>query len=201
MTEPARRRGRPPKPAVERKRANITLRVRDHLRERLAEQAAAHQRSISEEAEARLERSFDRQDLLVESLTMAFGGNAAALLLLLGRAASDTGRIVGWMANDGADAGTWLSSPQAFHEVEEAVQLVLSALRPPGELRFDPRGFKVGKEIAAPALLEVTGDRKAEARTELVEAIRRMLGDAVVDRLKGRSAEIATNLARSIRTE
>jgi hypothetical protein len=56
--QPKRRRGGQPKPAAQRKRNNLTFRVRDQLRERLEKAAAANDRSISEEIEHRLNRDF-----------------------------------------------------------------------------------------------------------------------------------------------
>lgn len=53
-----RKPGGQPKPEGERKRNNLTFRVRDALRARLEEAAAAAQRSVSEEIEFRLNRDF-----------------------------------------------------------------------------------------------------------------------------------------------
>src|SRR5262245_34781457 len=53
-----RRPGGQPKPASVRKRNNLTFRVRDDLRERLARAAQDNERSISEEIELRLNRDF-----------------------------------------------------------------------------------------------------------------------------------------------
>lgn len=57
--EPAKRIGRPPLLAEQRKSRNLTFRTRNGMRERL--EAAAHKagRSISEEIESRLEMSFE----------------------------------------------------------------------------------------------------------------------------------------------
>jgi hypothetical protein len=56
-----KRTGRPPKPAEERKSANLTLRVRAGTLEQLRALAAVNGRSISEEAEYRLVQSFRDQ--------------------------------------------------------------------------------------------------------------------------------------------
>jgi hypothetical protein len=58
MTQAKRRRGGQPKPANERKRNNLTFRVRDKLRADLTAAAEANQRSVSEEIEHRVEASF-----------------------------------------------------------------------------------------------------------------------------------------------
>lgn len=61
MSEPAqpKKRGRPPKPADERKGHNLTFRTRANLRERLEEAAEKSGRSVTEEVELRVERSFE----------------------------------------------------------------------------------------------------------------------------------------------
>lgn len=53
-----RNRGGQPKPAAERKRNNLTFRVRDNLKSQLQASADENQRSLSKEIECRLERSF-----------------------------------------------------------------------------------------------------------------------------------------------
>lgn len=58
QSTPRKRPGRPPKPARERKRSNFTFRVRDDLRRLLEDGAAENGRSVSEEIEAQLERSY-----------------------------------------------------------------------------------------------------------------------------------------------
>ena len=59
-----RGRGRPPKPAESRKRNNVTLRVRDETKALLERDAAQHQRSLSEEIEARIEQGFTLEKAL-----------------------------------------------------------------------------------------------------------------------------------------
>ena len=58
------RRGRPPLKSGEAKRASFNTRLRNTLKEQLEESARAAGRSLSEEIESRLERSFDRTESL-----------------------------------------------------------------------------------------------------------------------------------------
>lgn len=58
------RRGRPPLKAGEAKRASFNTRLRNALKERLEDSARSAGRSLSEEIESRLERSFDRTESL-----------------------------------------------------------------------------------------------------------------------------------------
>jgi hypothetical protein len=62
-SKPARR-GRPPLKSGEAKRASFNTRLRNALKEHLEEAARATGRSLSEEIESRLERSFDRTESL-----------------------------------------------------------------------------------------------------------------------------------------
>jgi hypothetical protein len=78
-----RKRGRPALPEAERKRAGLTFRARDALRQRLADAAKQSGRSISEEIEFRLERSF-LQDPMPEN----------ALKSLAEKTANDVVRLV-----------------------------------------------------------------------------------------------------------
>lgn len=59
-------RGRPPKFAGERTRGPLTIRLRDRVRDDLAEAATSSGRSLSEEVEYRLELALSRRDYLIE---------------------------------------------------------------------------------------------------------------------------------------
>lgn len=73
-------RGRPPLPPAEKRAKNFTFRSRGDMHDKLSEAASLNERSISEEIERRLERSFDHQDLLTEVVTLAYGEQMAGLL-------------------------------------------------------------------------------------------------------------------------
>jgi hypothetical protein len=75
------RRGRPPKDPELKKAASLSFRVRGPYREKLAQAALANERSLSEEAEHRLEQSFELETI--------FGtGKKQSLLLFLSSAIS-----------------------------------------------------------------------------------------------------------------
>jgi hypothetical protein len=63
---PKRRRGGQPKPAVERKRNNVTIRVRDQNKADLQAAAAVAHRSLSEEIEFRLQQWSEYHRILGE---------------------------------------------------------------------------------------------------------------------------------------
>ena len=69
----AKRRGRPTKAPTGSDRVSLGLRVTANIKKKLDDAAAASGRSQSQEAEIRLERSFEKQGLLTEVLTLAYG--------------------------------------------------------------------------------------------------------------------------------
>ena len=67
-------------------RAGRSLRVTSELKTELEEAAESNGRSLSQEAEFRLERTFANQDLLDDVLTLAYGDRLANLLMRIGDA-------------------------------------------------------------------------------------------------------------------
>jgi hypothetical protein len=86
--------GAPPKrDPLPGERFTIATRVRPELKRRLDAAAEESGRSQAQETELRLERSFDRTDLLPEVLTLAYGERIAAQLMELGAAMKIHDRI------------------------------------------------------------------------------------------------------------
>jgi len=68
MTDQPKRRGRPPLPDSERKTgANLTFRARSGLRDKLMTEVQKSDRSLSEEIERRIERSFEWEEMFGEA--------------------------------------------------------------------------------------------------------------------------------------
>jgi hypothetical protein len=76
--------GRPIKEVEEGERAALSLRVRPMIKKKLEQAADLNGRSLSQEAEFRLEHTFDRQSLLHEVLTLAFGRDWASFIIFNG---------------------------------------------------------------------------------------------------------------------
>ena len=74
------------------KRYPLGMRTTKEIRDRLEGAAAAAGRSLAQEVEIRLERSFEHQSLLPDILSLAFGSEVAGLLIALGHAMNDAGR-------------------------------------------------------------------------------------------------------------
>src|ERR1700747_3098674 len=124
MEQPRRSRGRPPKPEHERRRGNLTFRVRDHLRLDLERIAAEEGRSISEVIEHRLERSF------IEDLIL-YGEHGPPHIRhpvkMIARVLSSLEMLTARKAF-GPDGDPWLHE-QAW----KAVRFWFAATRPPGK--------------------------------------------------------------------
>src|SRR5262245_42670576 len=71
---------REPKPG---ERFQLRVRVTPELKRCLDAAAEKSGRSQCQEAELRLERSFEREDLLIEALTLAYGGKMAGCILMM----------------------------------------------------------------------------------------------------------------------
>ena len=86
------KRGRPALPPDPTKKSQLSVMVTATIKLKLEQEARRQGRTMSQEAEARLERSFDRQDLLTEVMEPTYGGQTMALLLILGEAIRTDGR-------------------------------------------------------------------------------------------------------------
>jgi hypothetical protein len=157
-----RPRGRPPKPAEERKRGNLTMRLRDATRIALEESAAANQRSLSEECEARLEYSLRDQRLFDEAIDTECGQGTAGILALLRevikRVASDC------LPFAGTPGATWMMHPVTYDQAVKAINLALETLRPPG----DPNRVTAGDLIWSEGLDPGSWTRAGEIRAALM---------------------------------
>jgi hypothetical protein len=118
--------GRPRKTPENRKRNVQVVRVRDALREKLASAAELFQRSISEEMEARLERSFE--------LERRIGGEkgARALQLVLEAAAAIQAAV---RTENGQD---WEDDLKARIMLSGAIEVLLDDARPIPALPPEP---------------------------------------------------------------
>ena len=114
------------------KRHPLNMRTTKELRERLEAAAAASGRSLAQEVEARLQRSFDQDQRLQD----AFG---SVKLFNLMRSIAATMEAAGLLANFDAGGAAqssrdWLGHPYAYDQaIRRAVQ-ILEAGRPPGEI-------------------------------------------------------------------
>jgi hypothetical protein len=124
MTEQSRR-GRRPK---DQKRVPLSMRVTPAVREQLVSIAAESGRSITQEAEIRLERSLRTEYLLIQCLDIAFGQENTHLLYTLGNAIVSAT----YSARGSAGVDRWHDDASVFESVKNVVSEIFEKLRPPG---------------------------------------------------------------------
>ena len=196
MKETAKRgRGRPPAPEEERRRSNLSLRVRTETRSALEEAAAQNGRSLSEEAELRLDYTVRAEQGADQLLDFAYGRPLSGLVLLLARVLRESGAAAGFSTSYSlVGANTWLDNPYAFDQAMRAAVAVLEALRPPGE-KTPPKVQggppllskvyeQLGAGFASGALSAVVGEELSQDLSIWGERVRQRLSPATVERIK-----------------
>jgi hypothetical protein len=120
-------------------RVALSLRMTPDLKRRLDEAAEAGGRSQSQEAEVRLERSFDRTDLLSEVMSLEFGDRLAGLLIMLGHAMKSAAHFTGLMLLERNKLrqvprspwlDDWADDPTEYESAVVAANLLLEGARP-----------------------------------------------------------------------
>jgi hypothetical protein len=153
----------------------LGLRVTPELKRRLDAVVEGGGRSQSQEAEMRLERSFEREGLLPEILELKFGRPAAGIILAIGCAVRDAARSYEIEhAREIETAPNWALDPDGFDLAADAAVAVLDMLRPEGARSVRPGQ---GRAFA-------TRTRQAMADNPALSAVRREEGE-VIRRLLG----------------
>jgi hypothetical protein len=157
--------GRPARHVGERLSKNRTFRVRGQLDDQLSAAAEKSGRSVSEEIEFRLERTFADEQSLFEGLDLAYGSENVALAMTLAELMRSVGSSAPLLAlarskTDHPHA-TWLDDPFLFNEVVAAINVVLESLRPGGEIAA-PKNYQdnlrgIGKRSAHAILAVLAG--------------------------------------------
>ena len=179
--------GRPKRKPSPGERVHLGFRVTPDLKQHVERAADRSGRSISQEAEMRLERSFEREGLLSEALELAYGRRLAAILLMLGKAMKDTGEIVAFASTRTIEGKeNWLDTPSAFDQAAKSAAHVLEALRPSGDATPPafPHSEQLGVGFANAALEEGASGRSRIGEHQRALQIHDMLGDDLASRLK-----------------
>jgi hypothetical protein len=189
-----RRGGWPARTPEPGERVPMSFRVTPGFKAKLDLAAKLSGRSLAQEIELRLERSFDEERHLTDALELGFGRSVAGLMLAIGylvKEATPARRSPGEI--------DWLSDIEAFRSLIESINLLLQAIDPNAHpetwatLRkviqtgdwanyTELNAAIVAGEIADP------GSVLGEEMGPLVPTIRAWLGEAVIARLKERLA-------------
>src|SRR5262249_37429017 len=95
----------------------VGFRAPRELKQRLEAAAVRSGRSLSTEAQIRLERSFEKQDLLGSALELAYGSRFGGILLLAAEMAAEVGRLAGYTSGEShAAILNWIEDPFAYDQ-------------------------------------------------------------------------------------
>ena len=142
-------------PPGEGKRTPLNMRTTRELRERLEREAADSGRSLAQEIEFRLERSFAEEKSQAEISDEAVGGFYTSFGKL------ETFLVARLLANaihtiEAVTGKNWMDDPEAHRQTQEACKTILDAFRPPdgkGPIGIDATfGESAGKDAAINAL-------------------------------------------------
>jgi hypothetical protein len=150
-------RGRPRQGEYRRKTQMLAARVKPETRARLRDAAAESRRSITQELEYRLIRSFDEDVTMFER----FGGRRNYALMRLIAAAMDQALSISHPLDRNPD---WSADPFKYDQFVRVVRYLLEEFRPPGDRDY-PTDDEIrrmwlgsqGEQAAAGALLEIKG--------------------------------------------
>lgn len=162
----------------------LGLRVTPEMKRRLDAAAEQSGRSQSQEAEFRLERSFDRTDLLSEVLALEFGKELAGVLLFLGNTMiwSDAFHPRQVDNNHPPTKWTWARDADGYDQAVQGAVAVLEAMRPAEPVKAQS---SAGVEMANTIIKAVRADPDAanSGFTDGAPTIRALLGP-LVERLR-----------------
>jgi hypothetical protein len=176
------------------------MRTTFEVRKQLEEAAAVSGRSLAQEAEFRIERSFLDQQLMVDALELAYGRGLAGILLVLGETMKATGTHAGFSSTFTLEGSQeWWHDPYAFDQAMKGAAFALSTFRPNGEIKLPraaemkggPPGldfrsvFENLGEMCARGILDEVATDEPITTTALERAprLRRALG-GLVDRVR-----------------
>lgn len=119
-------------------KVQMSIRLPPDIRLKLQHATSRNGRSLSNEAEYRIERSFDRESLMLEVLTLRYGRPLAGLVSIIAETMQHSLETFGILGAS-SEALTpktqdedWLLDPYAFGQMMQAVSEVLAHLKPSG---------------------------------------------------------------------
>lgn len=200
-----RRVGRPTTVPKEREKATLGIRASADLKRRLAGAAQTNGRSLSQEAELRLENSFRDQDATLSALELSFGSELAAILLILGKRIVLLSSIENYLTGTKHEnVSAWLYDPYVFDQSLKMINAIIEGFRPEGDPDFytQPGALQkleladlsrktaqnTGEEGAQNELYLVAfshppGHPELRGRNKFYEMVREMLGATIIERV------------------
>ena len=173
--------GRPPLPG---ERVPLGLRVTKEIKQKLDQASHASGRSQSQEAELRLEQSFNSASALFDALDLAYGRHWTGLLLLMAQVAQLTGtRAIAVSTSNFDGCEDWVSDPYAYDQAVHAMTFVLDAFRPRGKVVHPTETYnlpdevwvRLGEGFARQVFADIKHRSDKDADSTILEAIRQRL--------------------------
>jgi predicted transcriptional regulator len=159
----------------------LGLRVTKELKAKLDQAAEASGRSQSQEAEFRLESTFNAENAVIDALDLAYGRYWTGILLALAKVGQHVGTrgvFLSQFTGEGYGVEDWLSDSYAYDQVVRAVNTVLEEFRPRAPMRIPPDTLgmppfvygRVGNDLARVFLdkLQKADDRSTDDNARAV---------------------------------
>ena len=171
-------------------RVPLGLRVTTETKKRLNEAAKASGRSLSQEAEFRLEQTFKAQNAVFDALDLAYGRRWAGLLLAIAQVAQIAGtRAVSLSQWNFEGCEDWTADPYAYDQAMRGIDFVLEAFRPQGKIVSPPDTIglpadayaRLGEGFARGLLngLVSPNEQQAWAFAHIAPAVRQRLSELI----------------------
>jgi hypothetical protein len=116
------------------KRYPLNMRTTFEVRRELERAAASTGRSLAQEAEHRIQLTFQNQKVLQEALDLSFGPGISGLLMIIGDVMRATAQTVSFARKGDPSLEIWSEDPAVYDEVAKAVAAVFAKHRPVGEM-------------------------------------------------------------------
>jgi len=130
---------KPGRPVEFGERLPLGLRVTKETKARLDKAADASGRSLSQEAETRLENTFNAGNAVFDALDLAYGRRWGGLLLAIAQVAQITGtRAVSVSQWNFEGCEDWMADPYAYDQAMRGIVSLLEAFRPHGKIVSPP---------------------------------------------------------------
>jgi hypothetical protein len=116
------------------KRYPLNMRTTFEVRRELERAAAVTGRSLAQEAEHRIQQTFQNQKVLQEALDLSFGPQISGLLMVIGDVMRTTAQTVSFTSAGDPSIENWSEDPVVYGAVAKAVATVFDQHNPQGEL-------------------------------------------------------------------
>jgi hypothetical protein len=123
------------------KRYPLNMRTTFEVRQELERAATATGRSLAQEAEHRIQQTFQNQKILQEALDLSFGPEISGLLMVIGDVMRTTAQTVAFTSSGDPSIENWTEEPLIYDAVAKAVSTVFD--------QHNPRGSQISEKKTA----------------------------------------------------